>query len=160
MEPRGRVFFRSLGCPKNQVDSELMLGSLALEGYVIAERLEDADIAVVNTCSFIESAREESIEVILDIAEHKQNGGLRALLVAGCLPQRYGRELARELPEVDAFVGTGEFPRLDLPIDRLPPSGGGPRRGATERFRLGRAANAGDLYDERSRHPRGHFKHI
>ena len=118
MEPRGRVFFRSLGCPKNQVDSELMLGSLALEGYVIAERLEDADIAVVNTCSFIESAREESIEVILDIAEHKQDGGLRALLVAGCLPQRYGRELARELPEVDAFVGTGDFPKLAQILER------------------------------------------
>ncbi len=118
MEPRGRVYFRSLGCPKNQVDSELMLGSLALEGYAIAERLEDADIAVVNTCSFIESAREESIEVILDIAEHKQDGGLRALLVAGCLPQRYGRELARELPEVDAFVGTGDFPKLAQILER------------------------------------------
>ena len=118
MEPRGRVYFRSLGCPKNQVDSELMLGSLALEGYAIAERLEDADIAVINTCSFIESAREESIEVILDVAEHKEQGGLRALLVAGCLPQRYGRELARELPEVDAFVGTGDFPKLAQILER------------------------------------------
>lgn len=110
--PKARVYFRSLGCPKNTVDSELMLGSLALGGYAIAERLEDADVAVINTCSFIESAREESIEVILDVAERKDRGELQALLVAGCLPQRYGRELAKELPEVDAFVGTGDFPRL------------------------------------------------
>jgi ribosomal protein S12 methylthiotransferase len=110
--PKARVYFRSLGCPKNTVDSELMLGSLALGGYAIAERIEDADVAVINTCSFIESAREESIEVILDVADRKDRGELQALLVAGCLPQRYGRELAKELPEVDAFVGTGDFPRL------------------------------------------------
>ncbi|MBW2279785.1 MAG: 30S ribosomal protein S12 methylthiotransferase RimO [Deltaproteobacteria bacterium] len=113
--PKARVFFRSLGCPKNRVDSELMLGALALGGYAIAERIEDADVAVINTCSFIETAREESIDVILDVADLKQRGELRALVVAGCLPQRYGRDLARELPEVDAFVGTGDFPKL-VPI--------------------------------------------
>jgi ribosomal protein S12 methylthiotransferase len=117
MEPRARVYFRSLGCPKNRVDSEIMLGALALEGYAVAERLEDADVAVINTCSFIESAREESIEAILDVAEHRERGQLRALVVAGCLPQRYGRELARELPEVDAFVGTGDFPKLPRILD-------------------------------------------
>jgi ribosomal protein S12 methylthiotransferase len=115
--PRARVHFRSLGCPKNQVDSELMLGRLALGGYAIAERIEDADVAVVNTCSFIESAREESVKAILDVAELRTSGSLRALVVTGCLPQRYGRELARELPEVDAFVGTGEFPAISRILD-------------------------------------------
>jgi ribosomal protein S12 methylthiotransferase len=110
--PPARVHFRSVGCPKNQVDSEVMLGSLALEGYAIAERFEDADVAIVNTCSFIASAREESVETILELGTEREEGRLRALLVTGCLPQRYGRELARELPEVDAFVGTGDFPRI------------------------------------------------
>ena len=114
---KARVHLTTLGCAKNQVDSEVMLGSLALGGYIIAEELRDADIAVVNTCSFIQSAREESIEVILDLAEQKQKGRLRALVVAGCLPQRYGRELAKELPEVDAFVGTGEFQHIVRILD-------------------------------------------
>jgi ribosomal protein S12 methylthiotransferase len=113
--PLARVFFRSLGCAKNQVDSEVMLGALALGGYAIAERLEDADVAVVNTCSFIESAREESLAAILEVAEQRERGRLRGLVVAGCLPQRYGADLARELPEVDAFVGTAAFPEI-VPI--------------------------------------------
>ncbi len=89
-----------------------MLGSLALDGYAIAERLDDADVVVVNTCSFINSAREESVKAILDLADLRESGRLRALVVTGCLPQRYGDELARELPEVDAFVGTGQFQRI------------------------------------------------
>jgi ribosomal protein S12 methylthiotransferase len=109
---RVSVHFRSLGCPKNQLDTEVMLGSLALTGFAIAERIEDADVAVVNTCSFIESAREESIEAILQVADLRESGRLRALVVAGCLPQRYGAELAKELPEVDAFVGTAAFPEI------------------------------------------------
>lgn len=108
-EVKAAIHFRTLGCPKNQVDSEVMLGSLALGGYRIAERLEDADVAIVNTCSFIHTAREESIQAILELADLRQEGRLRALVVAGCLPQRYGRDLSRELPEVDAFVGTGHF---------------------------------------------------
>ncbi|HTY17716.1 MAG TPA: 30S ribosomal protein S12 methylthiotransferase RimO [Myxococcota bacterium] len=111
------VHFRSLGCPKNRLDSEVMLGALALGGYALAERLEDADVAVVNTCSFIESAREESIEAILEVAELRRTGRLRGLVVTGCLPQRYGAELAKELPEVDAFVGTGDFPRIASILD-------------------------------------------
>ena len=94
--PKGSVFFRSLGCPKNQLDTEVMLGSLAIDGYALAERIEDADVAVVNTCSFIESAREESIEAILELADLRETGKLRGLVVAGCLPQRYGGELAKE----------------------------------------------------------------
>jgi len=115
--PKAAVHFHSLGCPKNLLDTEVMLGSLAVHGYAIAERLEDAEVAVVNTCSFIESAREESIQAVLEVAERKGEGGLRALIVTGCLPQRYGAELARELPEVDAFVGTGSFQEIARILD-------------------------------------------
>jgi ribosomal protein S12 methylthiotransferase len=115
--PKASVHFRSLGCPKNRVDSEVMLGSLALAGYALAERIDDADVVVINTCSFIESARQESIDAILDVASLRESGRLRSLVVAGCLPQRYGGELAKELPEVDAFVGTGEFPRIAEILD-------------------------------------------
>jgi ribosomal protein S12 methylthiotransferase len=110
--PKAAVHFHSLGCPKNLIDTEVMLGSLAIHGYAIAERLEDADVAVVNTCSFIESAREESIQAVLEVAERKGPDGLRAVIVTGCLPQRYGAELARELPEVDAFIGTSSFQEI------------------------------------------------
>ncbi|NNL65065.1 MAG: 30S ribosomal protein S12 methylthiotransferase RimO [Myxococcales bacterium] len=109
---RPAVHFLSLGCPKNRLDTEVMIGGLALGGFPVAERLEDAGVAVVNTCSFIESAREESIQAILDVCDRKQAGALQAVVVAGCLPQRYAGEIANELPEVDAFVGTGDFPRL------------------------------------------------
>ncbi|HTO52814.1 MAG TPA: 30S ribosomal protein S12 methylthiotransferase RimO [Myxococcota bacterium] len=112
-----RVYFRTLGCAKNQVDSEVMLGQLALAGVEIAEELGDADVAIVNTCSFIQSAREESVEAILELAGEKERGNLRALVVAGCLPQRYGQELAKELPEVDAFVGTGQFQNIAQILD-------------------------------------------
>ena len=117
--PKALVHFRSLGCPKNQVDSEVMLGALALHGYAICEEPEHADVAVLNTCSFIASAREESIGAILELVEQRNAGGLRALIVAGCLPQRYGQELAKELPEVDAFIGTGDFPQIASILDRV-----------------------------------------
>lgn len=115
--PQARVHFRSLGCPKNRLDSEVMIGTLALAGYAIAERIEDADVVVVNTCSFIESAREESVNAILEVADLRESGRLRGLVVAGCLPQRYGGELAKELPEVDAFVGTGHFQDIATILD-------------------------------------------
>lgn len=115
--PVASVHFRSLGCPKNRLDSEVMIGSLALAGYAIAERVEDADVVVVNTCSFIESAREESVNAILEVADLRESGRLRGLVVAGCLPQRYGAELAKELPEVDAFVGTGHFQDIATILD-------------------------------------------
>ena len=110
--PRAAVHFRSLGCPKNQLDTEVMLGALSLSDFAIAERLEDAEVAIVNTCAFIESAREESIQAILDVADLRESGRLRALLVTGCMPQRYGDELAKELPEVDAFIGTSQYPNV------------------------------------------------
>ena len=110
--PRAAVHFRSLGCPKNQLDTEIMLGALSLSDFAIAERLEDAEVAIVNTCAFIESAREESIQAILEVADLRESGRLRALLVTGCMPQRYGDALAKELPEVDAFIGTSQYPNV------------------------------------------------
>jgi ribosomal protein S12 methylthiotransferase len=115
--PKATVHFHSLGCPKNLLDTEVMLGTLAGAGFALAEKLEDADVAVVNTCAFIESAREESVKAILDVAELREAGRLRALVVAGCMPQRYGAELAKELPEVDAFVGTGAFQEIARVLD-------------------------------------------
>jgi len=116
-DPKATVHFHSLGCPKNLLDTEVMLGTLASAGYALAEELEDADVAVVNTCAFIESAREESVQAILDVADLRESGRLRALVVTGCLPQRYGAELAKELPEVDAFLGTSAFPQIARVLD-------------------------------------------
>jgi ribosomal protein S12 methylthiotransferase len=107
-----KVSLVNLGCPKNQVDAEVMLGQLAAAGYQVEDGPEQADLIVVNTCSFIQEAKEESIKTILEAAELKQTGRCQAVVVSGCLAQRYGRELAALLPEVDAFVGTGEFPRI------------------------------------------------
>ncbi|MBW2240925.1 MAG: 30S ribosomal protein S12 methylthiotransferase RimO [Deltaproteobacteria bacterium] len=115
--PKATVYFHSLGCPKNLLDTEVMLGSLATQGYALAEELESADVAVINTCSFIESAREESIQAILDVADLREQGALRALVVSGCLPQRFGAELAKELPEVDAFVGTSHYQDIATILD-------------------------------------------
>jgi ribosomal protein S12 methylthiotransferase len=102
----------NLGCPKNQVDAEVMLGQLLAAGYQLTEAPDQADLVVVNTCSFIQEAKEESIRTILEAAALKRTGRCQALVVSGCLPQRYGMELPTLLPEVDAFVGTGEFPRI------------------------------------------------
>jgi ribosomal protein S12 methylthiotransferase len=101
----------SLGCPKNLVDSEVMLGLLREKGWA-PSATDDADVVIVNTCSFIREAKEESIETILTMAAAKEKGKAQKLVVTGCLPQRYGKELLRELPEVDFFVGTGEFHRI------------------------------------------------
>jgi ribosomal protein S12 methylthiotransferase len=116
-DPKATVHFHSLGCPKNLLDTEVMLGTLASAGFALAEQLEDADVAVVNTCAFIESAREESVKAILEVADLRESGRLRALVVTGCLPQRYGAELAKELPEVDAFLGTSAFPEIARVLD-------------------------------------------
>ena len=107
-----KVSLVNLGCPKNQVDAEVMLGQLAAAGYQIEDAPERADLVVVNTCSFIQEAKEESIQTVLEAAELKRTGRCRAVVVSGCLAQRYGQELPALLPEVDAFVGTGEFPRI------------------------------------------------
>lgn len=102
----------SLGCAKNLVDSELMLGQLQKAGFVITPRAEEAAVLIVNTCGFITPAKEESINAILEMARYKQNGRCRVLLAAGCLAQRYGRELLAEMPELDGVLGTGAVPRV------------------------------------------------
>ncbi len=107
-----KVSLVSLGCPKNLVDAEVMLGYLAGEGYEVTTDEHEADIIIVNTCSFIKEAKQESIDTILDLADRKHDGRCRLLIVTGCLPQRYQEELASELPEVDIFVGTGDYPRI------------------------------------------------
>jgi ribosomal protein S12 methylthiotransferase len=107
-----KVGFISLGCPKNLVDSEVMMGLLACDGYELTPRADDAEILVVNTCSFIESAQKESIDTILEMAEHKKFGSARKLIVAGCLVERFRDQILEQVPEVDAVVGTGEVERI------------------------------------------------
>lgn len=107
-----KVSLVSLGCPKNLVDAEVMLGHLPADRFEITTDEAKADIIVVNTCSFIQDAKEESVETILEVADHKKTGNCKLLVVSGCLPQRYQDELAKELPEVDLFVGTGDAPRI------------------------------------------------
>jgi ribosomal protein S12 methylthiotransferase len=102
------VHFVSLGCPKNRVDTEVMLGHTADAGHSLVEAPEAADVIVVNTCGFIGEAKQESIDAILEMARHKQAGTCKRLVVAGCLSQRYPKELADEMPEVDQFLGTDE----------------------------------------------------
>ncbi|APG29100.1 ribosomal protein S12 methylthiotransferase RimO [Syntrophotalea acetylenivorans] len=114
----------SLGCAKNLVDAEVMLGHLPAERFEIVTDESQAEIIIVNTCAFIEDAKEESVETILEVADYKQNGNCRLLVVTGCLPQRYAKELATDLPEVDIFIGTGELTRLVELIDAHQPQGG------------------------------------
>ncbi len=106
------VYLETLGCARNQVDGETMGGRLKAAGWRIVDDPAAADVIVVNTCSFIESAADESIDTILALSRHKQTGRCRRLVVAGCLPQRYGSEIAAALPEVDLFLGTGAYDRI------------------------------------------------
>jgi len=107
-----KVHFTTLGCPKNQVDSELMLGMLNRSGHEITDVAETADCLVVNTCAFIDRAREESVQTILELARVKETGRARALIVTGCLTQRYGGEILSEIPEVTAILGTSELDKI------------------------------------------------
>jgi ribosomal protein S12 methylthiotransferase len=107
-----KVGFVSLGCPKNLVDSEVMMGMLSQGGAQITPHAEDADIIVVNTCSFIDKAQQESVDAILEMAQHKIAGRARKLIVAGCLVERYRNEIQKNIPEVDAVVGTGELQQI------------------------------------------------
>jgi ribosomal protein S12 methylthiotransferase len=102
-----RVYMHTLGCPKNRVDSEIMLGTLAEAGYRLVQEPEKAEVIVVNTCGFIESAKVESVDAIVELAELKRAGSCKKLVVTGCLVQRHARDLAKALPEVDHFLGTG-----------------------------------------------------
>src|SRR6202142_71876 len=147
-----KVGFVSLGCPKNLVDSEVMMGLLARAGAELSPRAEDADVIVVNTCSFIESAQQESVNTILEMARHKTGGKAKRLVVAGCLVERYRDEIRKRIPEVDAVVGTGELenilaatgivpasalPRSDSPFVVLPSRAEGDARAAQGRFSRG-----------------------
>lgn len=109
LESPTRVGMISLGCPKNRVDSEIMLGELSGHGYEIVQDGGDADTVIVNTCGFIDEAKEESIEAILDVARRKTDGDVGKLLVAGCMVNRYGRELRDEIPEIDGFVSLDQL---------------------------------------------------
>ena len=102
----------SLGCPKNLVDSEVILGRLGAEGFVVSQQPETSDILMVNTCGFIESAKEESVNAILDLVRLKEDDPAKRVVVAGCLGQRYPEELAKEIPEIDAIVGMSEYPKM------------------------------------------------
>ena len=107
-----KIGFVSLGCPKNLVDSEVMMGMLQSGGAQITSRAEDADVIVVNTCSFIDTAKQESVDTILEMAQHKTGGRAKKLIVAGCLVERYRNEIQKNIPEVDAIVGTGELENI------------------------------------------------
>jgi len=107
-----KVGFVSLGCPKNLVDTEVMMGLVARSGAELTPRAEDADVIVVNTCSFIDRAKQESVDTILEMARLKAAGGARKLVVAGCLVERYRDEIRKNIPEVDAVVGTGELENI------------------------------------------------
>jgi ribosomal protein S12 methylthiotransferase len=131
-----KVHLTTLGCPKNQVDSELMLGMLTEAGFPLADRAEDAECLIVNTCAFIDRAREESVNTILELARLKEGGSCRSLIVTGCLTQRYGAEILRELPEVDGILGTSELSRI---VDLV--------RQASGRHDWATSAPPGYLYD-------------
>jgi ribosomal protein S12 methylthiotransferase len=115
----------SLGCPKNLVDGEVMLGARRAGGTRDHDRCGEADVLVVNTCAFIDRAKQESVDAILEMAQLKQTGACRRLVVTGCLAERYRDELRAQIPEIDAVLGTGEVPRIVEALDgpRQPPGG-------------------------------------
>ena len=104
-----KLLFISLGCDKNLVDSEFMIGMLTAEGVILCDDETEADIIIINSCCFINDAKEESINTILEMAEYKKNGNCKALIVTGCLSQRYQDEIKTEIPEVDAILGTNSY---------------------------------------------------
>ena len=112
-----KVAMVSLGCPKNLVDSEVMMGLLARQGYEITTDSQAAEVLVVNTCGFIDSARQESVDTILEMAQLKQTGALKRLIVSGCLVERYRDELQREIPEIDALIGVNQLKEIEIAIE-------------------------------------------
>src|SRR5687767_8503630 len=107
-----KIGFVSLGCPKNLVDSEVMMGLSQEGGHTLTPNPADADVIVINTCAFIDSAKEESVNTILELAEFKKTGNCQRLVVTGCLGERYRDELREQIPEIDAVLGTGEVPEI------------------------------------------------
>ncbi|HEY6248838.1 MAG TPA: 30S ribosomal protein S12 methylthiotransferase RimO [Candidatus Angelobacter sp.] len=157
-----KIGFVSLGCPKNLVDSEVMMGMLQSGGAQITSRAEDADVIVVNTCSFIDTAKQESVDTILEMAKHKSSGRAKKLVVAGCLVERYRNEIQKNIPEVDAVVGTGELEGILAAVGLNPKSTTGESSGpfvilnetsASQSLKSGvRSRPEGDL-----RHGQGRF---
>ena len=117
-----KVGMVSLGCPKNTVDSERVLGDLVTSGFDLTQDEKDADVIIVNTCGFIESAKKESVDTILEMARHKTEGNCKQLIVTGCLAERYGQELLDEIPEIDHMLGVGQYPQLKSIIEDVNPS--------------------------------------
>src|SRR6202142_1836520 len=107
-----KIGFVSLGCPKNFVDTEVMMGQLTASGHELTPHPSDADIIVVNTCSFIDPAKQESVDTILEMAEYKKSGRAQKLIVAGCLVERFRDQIQKGMPEVDAFIGTLELEQI------------------------------------------------
>src|SRR5947207_1426767 len=112
LSPNPTLYLLSLGCPKNRVDSEVMLGTLLEQGYELVQEAKDAEVVLINSCAFIGEAKQESIDAILEHALLKETARCKALVVAGCLTQRYAEVLQQEMPEVDYFVGTAAYPRI------------------------------------------------
>lgn len=106
------AYFVSLGCPKNLVDSQVMLGLLEKDKYIITQAPEQADVIIVNTCSFIQASKEESIDTILEMADYKLTGVCKVLVVSGCMVQRYAEQLEKQMPEIDLMIGTGQYHRI------------------------------------------------
>jgi len=141
MAEKKKVGMVSLGCPKNLVDSEVMMGMLARQGFEITTDSQAADVLVVNTCGFIDSARQESVNTILEMAQLKQTGNLKRLIVAGCLVERFRDELQREIPEIDACIGVNELKEIESVVG---PAG----RRSLPVYSDGTAAPELYLYDE------------
>ena len=114
-----KVLFISLGCDKNLADSEEMLGMLVERGYEITNDETEAEVIVINTCAFIHDAKEESVNTILEMAKYKETGSLKALLVTGCLAQRYKEEIVQEIPEVDGVLGTASYDEILAALDHI-----------------------------------------
>lgn len=118
-----RIYFVSLGCPKNQVDTELMLGQVQAAGHSLVDAPDDADVIVVNTCAFIDKAKEESVDTILEMAQFKDGASGKKLVVTGCLAQRYADELAKDIPEIDHILGSSDFPSIAKVLKPQAPTG-------------------------------------
>jgi ribosomal protein S12 methylthiotransferase len=146
--PPKKVGFISLGCPKNLVDSEVMMGMLTQAGAQLTQRVEDAEVIVVNTCSFIDSAQQESVNTILEMAKHKADGRARKLVVAGCLVERFRDEIRKNIPEVDAVVGTGELEKI------LSAAGVAPTQDVNSPFKILTSRAEGDARESQGRFSR------
>ena len=142
-----KVALISLGCPKNQVDSEVMLSKLRKAGMEIVEEDIHADVVIVNTCAFIQSAKEEAIESILDVAWLRENRGLKGIVVTGCLVQRYGKEILKEMPEVDAVCGVGNLDDIVDAVKSAYENGG---KSGGEKFSAISAPEAQELGGDRA----------